>query len=346
MNKGRKMSITIKDIAKMADVSVSTVSRCLNNNPRISLATREKVHKIADELGFVANNSAKSLSTKKTGLVGLIYQESFDQEGSHTYVDNLCTHIRRELEKLHIDTIQIEAINKENNESNVIRLVKENKIDGFIFLHNQVTREDIRTLKRYHIPTVLVHFEPQFEYLNNYFVTDNFYGGYLAGQLLAQNGCTKPCIIRCDPDAKEKEFEERTNGFIKGFSPNGTAIKPQALFKVRSDVYQIYQIIIDNFDIIQKCDCIFSQSDVIAVGVIQALQKKGIDVPNDIQVVGYDDSYYSRILPPFITTIHQPKEEIAQKATLRIKDLITNTATDISIHEKIKPYLIRRDSTK
>jgi len=113
MNKGRKMSITIKDIAKMADVSVSTVSRCLNNNPRISLATREKVHKIADELGFVANNSAKSLSTKKTGLVGLIYQESFDQEGSHTYVDNLCTHIRRELEKLHIDTIQIEAINKE-----------------------------------------------------------------------------------------------------------------------------------------------------------------------------------------------------------------------------------------
>ncbi|MCH3916506.1 MAG: LacI family transcriptional regulator [Spirochaetia bacterium] len=340
------MAVTIKDIAKLADVSTSTVSRCLNDNPRISQTTRDRVKKLAAELGFVPNNSAKSLSTHKTGLVGLVYQESLDEDGSHSYVNALFLNLRRELERLQLDTIQVEAINLHTKESNAIRLIREHKVDGFLFLHAQITEADINCLNCYQIPAVQVHFHPQFTDLRalDFFITDNVYGGYLAGKHLFGKGCKKPLQVGCAPNIGT-EFNDRTKGFNMAMKEYGLEADPALHFLIPSDVYSAYHFVQQHFDLVCRCDSIFAQADVVAVGLIQALQSKGIRVPKDIKVVGFDDSYYSRILPPFITTIHQPREEITRKASKRIFDLIKTGSDGRHIQEEIKPYLIEREST-
>jgi LacI family transcriptional regulator len=341
------MAVTIKDIAKIAGVSTSTVSRCLNNNTRISLATRERVKKIADDLGFVPNNSAKSLSTKKTGLVGIVYQESLDFDGSRSYIDALFINLRHELERLQMDTIQVEAINTHTHESNAIRLIKENKIDGFLFLHTQVTPDDLQALKKYNIPAVQVHFPPRFTDMKclDYFISDNFYGGVIAGEHLIKKHCKKTLLVRCSPNIG-REYDDRTNGFIKALEDNHMKQDMNLVFEIKCDVATAYNFVLEHIELIKTCDSIFAQADVLAVGMIQALKEEGIRVPEDIKVVGFDDSYYSRLLPPFITTIHQPKEQITEKATKRIKDLISGADNDLLIQEEIKPYLIERESSK
>ena len=341
------MSVTIKDIAKLAEVSTSTVSRCLNNNTRISVATRTRVKKIADELGFVPNNSAKSLSTKKTGLIGLVYQESLDFDGSRSYIDSLFINLRHELERLQMDTIQVEAINTHTHESNAIRLIKENKIDGFLFLHTQITPDDLKALNTYDIPAVQVHFAPQFTDLKrlDYFISDNFYGGYIAAQHLIEKNCRKTLLLRSSPNIGS-EYDDRTDGFIKAYSDQNLSVDKNLIFEIKCDVATAYEFTLNHLDIIKTCDSIFAQADVLAVGMIQALKSVGINVPTDIKVVGFDDSYYSRLLPPFITTIHQPREEISKKAIKRIKDLISKGDVEELVQEEIKPYLIERESSK
>lgn len=340
------MSVTIKDIAKIADVSVSTVSRCLNNNPRISEKTRDRVKHIADDLGFVANSNAKSLSTKKTGLIGLVYQESLDIDGSRSYIEALFINLRSKLELFQLDTIQIEAINTHTHESNAIRLIKENKIDGFLFLHNQVTSADIYTLKKYNIPAVQVHFDPQFTDMKNldFFVTDNYYGGYIAGKHLSEKGCKRTLLVGCTPNIG-KEYSDRSSGFIKAINEAGIKQDSELEFLIECDVSSAYEFALSHFNLIKSCDSIFAQADVIAVGIIQALLSKDVNIPGDLKIVGFDDSYYSRILPPFITTIHQPREEIALKATQRIFNLVKQGTDGLLIQEELKPYLVEREST-
>jgi LacI family transcriptional regulator len=340
------MAVTIKDIAKIANVSVSTVSRCLNDNPRISEKTRIRVKNIADDLGFVANSSARSLSTKKTGLIGLVYQETLVEDGSRSYIEALFINLRSELERFQMDTIQIEAINTHTHESNAIRLIKENKIDGFLFLHTQVTPADIYTLKKYNIPAVQVHFDPQFTDMKNldYFVTDNFYGGYIAGKHLLEKGCKRTMLVGCSPNIG-REYNDRSNGFKKAMDEAGIEQNADLEFLIACDVSFAYNFTLSHLELIKKCDSIFAQADVIAVGMIQALLSQGIRIPEDLKIIGFDDSYYSRILPPFITTIHQPREEITLKATQRIHNLVKNGTDGLLMQEELKPYLIEREST-
>lgn len=338
------MPVTIKDIARITKLSTSTVSRALNNNPRISNTTINKVKQVAQDLGFEKNNNATSLSTSKTGNIALIYQSSLDITGSRAYTNQLFLNLRHELNKKNLDTIICEAMNSTDQSSNSIRLVKQRKIDGLLFFHSSISKEEREYAKKQNIPAINVHFKPEISNNIDYFVTDNTYGGFLAGKHLYERGCRNILIISSIQNDIEQEYTERTNGCIQAFKEKGINISETNHFGIPTNFYSGYQFAIKNSEFIRKFDGIFAQADVIAAGIIAGLKEKNINIPQEIKVVGFDDCHYSTMFTPFITTIHQPKEEIAKKSVQRLISKLNNTDEKF-IHEELKPSLVIREST-
>lgn len=348
IHKESTISVTIKDIAKLANVSHTTVSRCLNDSPMISDKTKEKVLKIAEELQYEVNSNARSLSTKKTGIIGVIYQQGLEDFGSSAYINALFLELRHALETLQLDTILVEAINPDTLASNTVRLIKQQKVDGFLLVHQQITEEDNRMLQEYDIPAIQIHFKP--EYLDittmDYYLTDNDHGGYLATKHLLERGAHKILTIACSPNIGE-EYGYRTEGYRRALTEYDISIDDSLIFEIECEYIAAYDFIHEHIELIKTCDGIFAQADILAAAFIAALKEHGINVPQDMKIVGYDDSFYSILVPPFITTIHQPREEIITKACNRILDLTRSDSVDKSIKEQelIKPYLIIRESS-
>lgn len=342
------ISVTIKDIAKLANVSHTTVSRCLNDSPLISLKTKERVLKIAKELNYEVNSSARSLSTKKTGVVGVIYQQELEDFGSSAYINELFLELRHILETLQLDTILLEAINPDTLSSNTVRLIRQQKVDGFLMIHGQISPTDISYIHDYDIPAVQVHFKPQFTDLMSmdFYLTDNIRGGYLAAKHLTERGCRRILTLSCTPNIGD-EFADRTNGYRKALEQAGIPVDESLVFQMQCRYIEAYEFVHEHIELIRECDGIFAQADVLASACIAALKEHQISVPEDIKIVGYDDSFYSTLVPPFITTIHQPREEITMKACSRILDLIKDDdpAPDRREQEFIEPYLIIRESS-
>lgn len=339
------MPITIKDIAQITGYNVSTVSRALNGNTRISKQTRDKIKAVADDLNFEKNNNATSLSTSKTGNIALIYQSSLNIDGSKAYIDNLFLTIRHELNKQNLDPIICEAFNFKDNSSNSIRLIKQRKIDGLLYLHNSISRDEFIYAKKMNVPIVNIHFKPNFYDDSDYFITDNKYGGYLAGEYLHSKGCKKILIVACDSNVGN-EHKNRSKGCKEALSKHGINIPETNILTIDTTFDSGYQLALENYNFIKQFDGIFAQADIVAAGLIAGLKTKDINVPKDIKIIGYDDCSFSTLFKPYITTIHQPKEEITKKSITRLISLLKdpNKQTPI-IHEKIKPSLVIRDST-
>lgn len=346
--RGSTISVTIKDIAKLANVSHTTVSRCLNDSPLISEKTKNRVLKIAKELNYEVNSSARSLSTKKTGIIGVIYQQELEDFGSSAYINELFLELRHNLETLQLDTILLEAINPDTFMSNTIRLIRQHKVDGFLMIHGQISPNDITYINEYDIPAVQVHFKPDYLDLNtmDYYITDNIRGGYIAANHLIERGCRKIIALECSPNIG-KEFEDRTTGFKNAVKEGRLAEEDCMVFKMKCKYLSAYHFVHEHIELIRTCDGIFAQADILASACITALKEHGLRVPGDIKIVGYDDSFYSTLVPPFITTVHQPREEITVKACNRILDLIKTDEEEIKSleQEQIEPYLIIRETT-
>ena len=141
------ISVTAKDIAKLAGVSVSTVSRSLNDSPRISLATREKVKRLAAELDFEFDSSARSLSTRRSGTVVLVCPDFLDQFANSLYLNLLIHDIRKGLAARGLDCIVCEAKGP-GGQSNIRRLVLQRKVDGVVLILAATQAEDWGLLKK------------------------------------------------------------------------------------------------------------------------------------------------------------------------------------------------------
>jgi LacI family transcriptional regulator len=256
--------------------------------------------------------------------------------------------MRHNLETLQLDTILLESINPDTQTSNTVRLARQQKVDGFLMIHGNLSAEDMQILAEYQLPAVQLHFRPVHVNLSrlDYFLTDNVYGGYLATKHLIDQGARRIITLTCTPNIGN-EFTDRTEGYFKAMSEQGILGDMNLVFEMKCTYMNAYDFIFEHIDLVRSCDAIFAQADILASACIAALKEHKLSVPEDISIVGYDDSFYSTLVPPFITTIHQPREELSVKACNRILDLIRSEQTDTfeKEQEMIEPYLIIRNTT-
>ncbi|MFW6274348.1 MAG: LacI family DNA-binding transcriptional regulator [Spirochaetota bacterium] len=339
-----RQTVTIKDIARIAGVSHSTVSRSLNDSPLISEKTKTRIKKIAGELNFAFNASAQSLSTRKTGTIGIIYPELFDTFGNSLYLGLLVQGLRHGLEKASLDSIGSFPRNHYTAESNIRKLISRKKIDGLLVIHPEIPVEDWEYIQDSGIPFVVLHFKPRsFDYSwMNYLFTDHVYGGYMATKALIDGGCRSILCMREDSD--EIQFMERTKGYQQALEEAGIGFDQEMVAGGDCSFDFGFETVMDRQDQLSSFDGIFAEADLVALGAIEALRELGVKVPDDIRVVGYDDTELGRYFRPKLTTVHQPREEHARLACERLIDMLEEQDMSPTMQKVLKPLMIYRES--
>jgi LacI family transcriptional regulator len=344
-----KSDLTIKDIARMAGVSHSTVSRALNDNPRISGETRDRIKSIAQRLNFEFNASARSLSSRHTGIIGVIYNSGLEAFGSSLYTNQLFLDLRHSLESHQLDSILLQPYNPATGNSNIMRLIRQKKVDGFLIVATSISREEYEFIRRSGIPVVQLHLHAIHYAMDDldYFVADNVFGGCIACDHLLDTGCRRILTLSFSHSAEEelREFRERTEGYRLAQERRGLPFDPSLVVGLDDCSFEAgYSLVHARPQLFEGIDGIFAQADIVAVGCIAALKERGLKVPGDVKVIGFDDCSICGLSQPAVSSVHQPREELSRLACQRIDELLDHPPGERT-HAVIEPTLVVRGST-
>ena len=323
---------TIVDVARLAGVTPTTVSRVINNRGYISEKTKKRVQEAMDELGYQPNEIARSLTKQKSNTIGVIVPHI-----SHPYFAKLISNLENEAAKKDYKIILCNSKEKAEKEKQYLDMCKSNRVAGIIICSGNVESNKINTGG---IPVVLL--EKNFEEGKLGIQCDNYQGGKLATEHLIECGCKKILHLSGVID-EEMPADNREKAFIDVCSKNEIEC---FIKKYDIDTYNqmnYYDYIKAALNEIEGVDGIFASSDLIAAQVIQVCNEIKIRIPEDIKLVGFDDVDISQLTTPRITTVHQPIKEMARLSI----ELIDAKYNNIEVNEKtILPIkLIIRDST-
>ena len=323
---------TIVDVARLAGVTPTTVSRVINNRGYISEKTKKRVHEAMDDLGYQPNEIARSLTKQKSNTIGVIVPHI-----SHPYFAKLISNLENEAAKKDYKIILCNSKEKAEKEKQYLDMCKSNRVAGIIICSGNVESNKINTGG---IPVVLL--EKNFEEGKLGIQCDNYQGGKLATEHLIECGCKKILHLSGVID-EEMPADNREKAFIDVCSKNEIEY---FIKKYDIDTYNqmnYYDYIKAALNEIEGVDGIFASSDLIAAQVIQVCNEIKIRIPEDIKLVGFDDVDISQLTTPRITTVHQPIKEMARLSI----ELIDAKYNNIEVNEKtILPIkLIIREST-
>ena len=323
---------TIVDVARLAGVTPTTVSRVINNRGYISEKTKKRVQEAMDELGYQPNEIARSLTKQKSNTIGVIVPHI-----SHPYFAKLISNLENEAAKKDYKIILCNSKEKAEKEKQYLDMCKSNRVAGIIICSGNFESNKINTGG---IPVVLL--EKNFEEGKLGIQCDNYQGGKLATEHLIECGCKKILHLSGVID-EEMPADNREKAFIDVCSKNEIEY---FIKKYDIDTYNqmnYYDYIKAALNEIEGVDGIFASSDLIAAQVIQVCNEIKIRIPEDIKLVGFDDVDISQLTTPRITTVHQPIKEMARLSI----GLIDAKYNNIEVNEKniLSIKLIIREST-
>ncbi len=334
---GHKEIKTIADIANIAKVSKSTVSRALNNNPLISQETRDRIQAIAKESNFFINIPARQLSIRQSNIIGFAMQAYHkDFSVGDLFTLEIIGAVSKSLHKSGYDMLMLYMDPSDPDWAR--QYLESGRVDGFIMMpcaHKQLM---VRKLANMGIPFI-VWGAPQPNYSYCTIIGDDFSGGRLATQYLIDQGRQKIAFLGGYPD--EIEVHTRFEGYRSTLEKNGRLLDPSLVtygdYTFASGSAGILKLLEQKPDM----DAVFVNSDLMAISAIKSLRRKGIRVPDDVAVVGYDDLSIAATNDPAITTIRQ---HIPQIGDLLARNLIQHLQTGIISNITIPVELVIRES--
>jgi len=327
---------TIKDVARLAGVSVATVSRVINQKDSVNPETTERVMKAVEQLQYEPNAVARGLAGKKMGIIALILPDILNP-----FFPALARGVEDVAHKKGLTVILGNSDDLGLKESCYIKVLKKKYVDGFIFASNTIREEDVEALKNDGIPIVLLD-----RGLDNgtcpVIRCNNRYGAKLAVYHLIQQGCQRIAHIYGPQEfitARERllGYEEAVRGLM-GYSPS---LMVPGNFDIASGRQAVEQLLDRHLDI----DGIFAGNDLMAIGALKALHERGIGVPEQIKVCGFDGIGLTEITEPELTTVAQPVYEMGQLAAQILFNEIESGIRENKLIE-LEVTLISRKSTQ
>ncbi|XID90939.1 LacI family DNA-binding transcriptional regulator [Paenibacillaceae bacterium WGS1546] len=299
------MKATIKEVAKEAGVSISTVSRVINGRDRVSKHTLRKVQQAVDKLQFHPDHVARTMINKKTKTIGLIVPQL-----SNEYWALMSEVIQNELWSLGYTTLICSTDNETDKESAYLRMYIERRVDGIIYCSfpyaQGATQDQVDILRQSGIPVVTL--DPAMSGFSCV-VGDHLLGSFSAVEHLIQLGHRSIAYIGGPAVSIEREF-----GYRKALMMYGINVEESLICLVNGQSFS------DGYQALSKLrasgaafDALFCGNDLLAFGAIKAMEEAGVRVPEDIAVVGYDDIFSARLFKPALTTVRQPIPDIAKE---------------------------------
>ena len=323
------MKITIRDVAKKANVSVATVSRVINNKGYVYEETRNTVMRIIDELGFEPNQLARSLTNHRSKMIGVIVPHV-----GTTFYGQLIEGIEQAALSYGYKTMLCNTQDSSERELDYLKIFEQYNVEGVIIASNFINKEKLANLN---IPVISV------DHLINEDIpsvsSNNEEGGAIAARTLIKGGAKNFLILRGPSFLITSQ--ERTVGFLDVLEEYDCTYNIHDFDLVEPDAEFIYQQLKNN----QQIDAIFAMSDTLALIALGCLQKLGRKVPEEVQLVGFDDAPFTKWTNPAITTVSQSVKYMGSETVNTLIKLINNEELP-NAHRSIDVKLKERETTK
>lgn len=323
------MKTTIRDVAKKANVSVATVSRVINNKGYVHEETRSTVLRVIDELGFEPNQLARSLTNHHSMMLGVIVPHV-----GTTFYGQLIEGIEQAALSYGYKTMLCNTQDNDAREIDYLKIFEQYNVEGIIVASNFKNKDKLSSLN---IPVISV------DHLVNGDIpsvtSNNEKGGELAAKKLIQSGAKNFLLLRGPSFLITSQ--ERTKGFLEVLEEHECTYEIHDFDLIEPDAEFIYQYLKNN----PQIDAIFALSDVLALIALGCLQRLGRKVPEEIQLIGYDDAPFTKWTSPSISTISQAVKFMGSETVNTLIKIIKNEELP-SKHRLIDVRLKERETTK
>lgn len=318
------MMASIRDIAKKAGVSVSTVSRALNGYEDVSAKTREKVTEVAKSLNYYPSSVARSLVTKRSRMIGLFFGDNVNSGFDDPFFREVLSAIREVVGDAGYDLLVFTNKNKER--ATYTTLCRERGVDGVILIltgGEKQANEHLAELQNSEIPCVAIDVPLEGKRCT-YVESNNYLGMKKAVSHLAQLGHRHIALI--GGDRVSKISLDRLHGYQAGLYENGLDYRSELVemgYYSHETARDAASNILKNYHEVTAFVC---ASDLMAFSVMETVKQAGLSVPDDISVVGFDDVEEAVRSIPALTTIKQNKTEIGRAGTKQLMAIIEDPA--------------------
>lgn len=333
------MAPKIKDVAKQAGVSVTTVSRVLNGEKYVKDDLKARVKRAIDELGYTPSHIARSLVLKKTNLIGVIVPDI-----TSSFYSTILSTIEKTASLNDYNLIVCNIIEDTDKELKYLQVFKQMRVDGIIIMHEKLSEEIRELIQNLDIPLLFSSVKPAEQQFVSVII-DDYAAAYEATRYLIGLGHSRIGFIGGDM-RDVTSGQNRYAGYCNALTDSGIPIKEEYIrfgdYKTQSGYDLMKEIL--------ACEisptAIFAVSDDMAVGAMNCLHDHGLKVPDDLSMVGFDGSQLTEQVRPRLSSMEQPILEMGKVTVEKLLDMISDHAEGPLNDVILKHRLVARDSCR
>ncbi len=326
--------VSIKDIAKLARVSHSTVSRALQNNPLVNAKTAERIRQIARESGYTASAVARSLVTKKTLTIGVVVTTIEDP-----FIGDVVSGVEQVANDHGYSVLLAQSQADPEREMRVVQSFHERRVDGILVTASRVGALYLPMLSEMKVPVVLIN--NQYGDFCHSVLIENVGGAREAARHLVKLGHKRIAYIG-DQFGYQSDAERMT-GYRQALEEADLPFRPELIVhgdgKPQGGAAAVKRLL----SLAARPTAIVCYNDQTAFGALRVIRTRGLCVPGDISLVGFDDLYFAPLVEPPLTTVRQPKEKMGRKGMEILLSLMSGAKFEKTV--KVSGKLIVRNST-
>ncbi len=331
--------ITLNDIAGITGVSAMTVSRVINNKGIVAAATRKKILDVIEQLDYKPNLIARSLSSQRTMTIGVIIpkiQQVFLDNYIAQILSGVMSVVKQENYRLMIYPVEEheKAINP------YLDIVKSRLLDGLVMFKPKMNDRSLESLVAVDFPAILINHRTS-DRRFNFIDTNNIEGAQTAVRYLYEKGCREIAFV--SGSTQESNGLDRLYGYEQALINLGLPLQQDWIIDGDFDAGRAYQAVDRLFSGTNIPDAIFCADDYMAIAVMERIFERGLSVPDDVAVIGYNNIDIAKFTRPALTTIKQPLLMMGKLAAENLIDLIEHERTP-PIQEFLDSQLIVRES--
>ncbi|MFD0672994.1 LacI family DNA-binding transcriptional regulator [Cohnella sp. GCM10027633] len=334
------MAVTIKEVAKIAGVSPSTVSRVISNHPRISAETSARVREVMEELGYHPNIMAKSLVSKTTRTIGVVLPRPAEELLLNFFFYELIRGVLAQLTRAGYDLLMAGGSNEQEELETVTRLVRSGRVDGLLLLYSRASDPVIRLLREEKMPFVLLGRSLDYEDVPSV-DNDNVQAAYDATKHLIAQGQRRIGFV--SGPAKLAMTQDRMTGYAKALSEAGLPSKDGWVVEGEFLLESGYRAMASIMSQPEPPTALVIIDDVVAFGVLKGLTELGYRIPQDVAIVSFNNIALTELTMPPITSMDVGTYQLGYTASQMVLRMIQQV--EITARQIIPHRLVVRESS-
>lgn len=326
--------VTIKDVAREANVAISTVSNVINHVDNVSEETKQRVLEAVEKLKYVPNFNARSLKANKKNTIGL-FLASIQGDFYRSLVQAI--HLQCKMAGMMLNIY----VSNENTSEEIYGMMVSSGVEGAIIMNESLSSDYIERIARTGMPMVFLERDYHAEYISSVTI-DNYSGAEMAMEYLIKQGHRSIGYIHGVESTDDRERYRAYCDVLKKYSlPLDESIILTGYFEEAIAFSEMRQLF---FRGVKMPDAFFCANDEMAWGCIRALATVGLNVPDRVSVIGFDNITLAAHYQPSLSTIESPVTELGTRGALELLRLIRKEGDSEGISAKLMPSLIARDS--